>query len=59
MQKFEEENNMYEVLTLNELHKNVSIMYQYKGISVKVMYFGQLRIFHLGPHGKISNMVYH
>jgi len=50
---------MYEALTLNDLHKNASIMYQYKGISVKVMYFGQLYIFHLGPHGKISNMVYH
>jgi len=30
---------MYELLTLIELHKNVSIMYQYKGISVKVMCF--------------------
>lgn len=52
---------MYEGLTLNKLHKNVSIMDQYKGISVKVMYFGQLYsyIFHLGPHGKTSNMVYH
>jgi len=50
---------MYEAPTLSDLHKNVSIMYQYKGISVKVMYFGQLHIFHLGPHRKISNMVYH
>jgi hypothetical protein len=46
---------MYEVLTLNELHKNVSIMYQYKGISVKVMYFGHL---YLSPRTSWRDMQY-
>jgi hypothetical protein len=50
--------HVYEVLTHNELSKNVSITYQWKRISVKAMYFGQLYNWHLGPHGKISNMVY-
>jgi hypothetical protein len=50
---------MYEVLTLNELRKNVSIMYRYKGRSVQAMYFGQFYNCRLGPHGNISDMVYH
>lgn len=49
---------MYEILTLNELCKNVSIMYQYKGIFVQAKYSGQFYVCHLGPHGNISNVVY-